>query len=267
MNKININRSVLNVCSFCNLKCKHCLAFIPYYENPRMVRYDEAKEILANYFSVVDSVCHFTITGGEPLLNNDTLKILEEVSKYKKQITKSMDFVTNATLLIPEGILDFFERNQDWVRVVLSDYGPSLSKRIREIESDLNKRKITYRVSKFFGNDLYYNGWIDFSDHSLKWDTVQARDENASKCIHNMGKYFVINDGELHRCSRSFWRMKNGIIPRKKGEYVALLDKGLSLEEKRADLLSMINSSSSTSCAHCVGLRNDVERVIPAQQL
>lgn len=78
---------------------------------------------------------------------------------------------------------------------------------------------------------------------------------------------FVIYDGELHCCSRSYWRIKNQIIPKVKGEYVPLLDDTISLEEKRRDLIEMNSKKSSSSCAYCVGLCNDAKRVQPAQQL
>lgn len=61
--------------------------------------------------------------------------------------------------------------------------------------------------------------------------------------------------------------MKQGIIPKKVGEYVPLMDETISIEGKRNLLMKMIEMKSSTSCAYCVGLCNDVERVIPAQQL
>lgn len=267
MGATNINRTVLNICGCCNLKCANCLAFIPYYKEKFIMTYEEAKELLAAYFEVVDSVEHFTVTGGEPLLNRNTAKILEEVNLYRNQIRGSIDFVTNGTILINDEILDFFERNKDHTKIVLSHYGDELSVKIDEIEKQLKERNITYRISKFYGDDMYFDGWIDFSDHSLKWDTIGKRDENSRKCIHSAGKYFVINEGCLHRCSRSYWRMKNGIIPFTKGEYVDLLDPTTSLEEKRADLMIMMNSVSSTSCAYCVGLVNGAPRVKPAIQL
>lgn len=265
--KTDIKRTALNITTFCNLKCKNCLAFIPYYNDPSNMKYEEACLILDTYFKVVDSVEHFTVTGGEPLLNRDVCEILKEVYKYTDQILQSVDFVTNATIDIPDELLDLFEKNRKKTKIVLSNYGPKLSTKIDVIEKKIKQRGIEYRISKFFGNDLYYDGWIDFTDHSLKWNNIETREKNAQKCIHRVGKYFVINNAELHSCSRSFWRMKQGIIPKIIGEYVPLLDKTYSIEEKRKMLIEMYEMKSSTSCAYCVGLCNNVQRVIPAQQL
>lgn len=265
--KTDIKRTTLCISTFCNLKCKNCLAFIPYYKDPSNMKYEEACLILDTYFKVVDSVEHFTVTGGEPLVNKDVCKILKEVYKYTDQISESIDFVTNATIEIPTELLDLYEKNKQKTKIVLSNYGSKLSTKIDVIENELKRRGIPYRISKFFGDDLYYNGWIDFSDHSLKWSDLKEREINAQKCISRAGKYFVINNGELHCCSRSFWRMKQGIIPKRIGEYVPLMDATLSIEEKRKILMEMYEQKSSTSCAYCVGLCNDAKRVAPAQQL
>ncbi|HBI92193.1 MAG TPA: radical SAM protein, partial [Terrisporobacter glycolicus] len=106
------------------------------------------------------------------------------------------------------------------------------------------KRNIVYRISRFNGDNLYYDGWIDFTDHSIKWNTVEERDSNASKCMQRVGKYFIINEGEIHCCSRGFWRSYNNIIPKIKGEYVDLLNDDISVEEKQKDLRTMISLTS-----------------------
>lgn len=265
--KVNLKRTALNVSTYCNLKCKHCLAFIPYYKDKKHMLVDEAVKILSEYFKLVDFVDNFTVTGGEPLLNSNIYDILKEVYKYNNQILKTIDFVTNGTIEISDNILDLFEENKEKTKIVLSDYGNNLSKKISCIKHKLEKRGINYRISKFYGDDLYYDGWIDFSDHSKKWFPIEERDTNAQKCVHRVGKYFVINEGEIHCCSRSFWRIKNNIIPKIKGEYVPLMDERYSIEEKRKMLLEMYSLKSSSSCAYCVGLSNDVTRVNAAQQI
>ncbi len=229
--------------------------------------YSEASKILKKYFEVVDTVKWFTITGGEPLLNPEIARILNEVNKYKEQVNVSIDFVTNASLNIPEEVLDFFENNKEHTRIILSNYGADLSVKIDDIERELIRRGITYRISKFTGSGLYYDGWIDFSDHTLKHKTLEKRDENGAKCLHGSGKYFVINDGCIHRCSRSYWRIRNKHIPAIEGKYVPLMDDSVSLEKKKELLVGMLNQVSVTSCAYCVGFRNDVPRVEPAIQL
>lgn len=264
---IELNRTVLNIAGCCNLKCKNCLAFIPYYDTKWLMNASEAKIIIEKYFDIVDSVGTFTITGGEPLLNKDTVEILEIANHYSGQIRKSIDLVTNATIPFSDELISFFRKNNDHSRVILSDYGPTLSKKIHEIQKQFDDNNVTCRISTFTGDDMYYDGWIDFSDHSLKWKTLEERDANSRKCIHSAGKYFVINEGCIHRCSRSYWRMKNNIIPKTKGEYVDLLDDTISIEDKRTDLKTMLESVSSTSCAYCVGLCNDVPRIKPAIQL
>lgn len=265
--KTNIYRTALCITTLCNMKCKHCLAFIPYYPNPRHIYYEEAKQLLSQYFKIVDNVEHFTVTGGEPLLNKDVVKIFKEVLNYSNQITSSLDFVTNATITISDELLNIFEKNNGKCKVVLSNYGPQLSKKLEIIAADLKKRNINYRISEFYGDNLYYDGWIDFNDHSKKHFTKEDTQKNSQKCIHRVGKYFVINDKELHCCSRSCFRMKKGIIPKNKNEYIDLLDDNITIEEKRNILMEMFHAKSSTSCEHCVGLCNDVKRVMPAQQL
>lgn len=56
----NIKRTTMNITTYCNLKCKHCLAYIPYEREPRSIKIEEAKKNLEKYFEVVDSVEHFT---------------------------------------------------------------------------------------------------------------------------------------------------------------------------------------------------------------
>lgn len=262
----HILRTTLCVTQRCTLKCKLCLAFSPYYENPKDVTVDDARKILDTYFKIVDAVDIFNVTGGEPLLNKKLVQIMKLLYDYKNQVNKSIDLVTNGTLEFSEDLLSLLSANSDKTRVIISDYGV-LSTKLQNVINSLEKYKILYRVAKLHGDDLYYGGWIDFRNHSQQHFTIEDRDEQGRRCIHRVGRYFVIDNGELHGCSRSFWRTLQGIIPKVKGEYVDLLDDSIPLEEKRADLANLAALNSGTSCAYCLGLTNDRERFYPAEQL
>ena len=73
-----LKRTTFKITSKCTLKCKLCLAYIPYYKNPKDLSYENAKKILARFFSLVDKIGTFSITGGEPFIN--------KISKIRKKI-------------------------------------------------------------------------------------------------------------------------------------------------------------------------------------
>ena len=71
------------------------ILFIPYYDKKFIMSIEEAGKILSAYFQVVDSVEHFTVTGGEPLLNIPVLIYLDE---NIKKITDKIGIVYKAFL-------------------------------------------------------------------------------------------------------------------------------------------------------------------------
>lgn len=265
--ELHLKRMAILITSKCTLKCKLCLSYSPYYDPQRHADLDYLKKAFKSFFSIVDSVDIFTLSGGEPLMHPHLVDIYKMLFLYENQINKSVDMVINSTLLLKEDLLDFLELKKDKIKIILSDYGNGLSPKIDENIELLKNRNITYRISRFNGENLYYDGWIDFTDHSIKWNTLEERDSNASKCMQRVGKYFIINEGEIHCCSRGFWRSYNNIIPKIKGEYVDLLNDDISVEEKQEDLRTMISLTSSESCSRCPGFSNDLPRHYPAEQL
>ena len=262
----HLKRTALCISELCNLKCKLCLAYIPYVKHPKQMSLPDALKCIDSYFEIVDTVDMFTITGGEPLLYPHLLEVFSHLYTYEDRILKSVDFVTNGGFDIPESLLNLFAQHRSKTKIVISDYG-DLSPKVSSICAALESHQIPYRVSVFRGSELYYDGWIDFTDHTQKYFTIEERDQHSSQCIHSVGKYFLLRDGELHSCSRSYWRMLNGIIPKDPLEYVPLLDDNTSIEQKRLALQHMLNQKSSASCAYCVGLKNGVPRHQPAEQL
>ena len=64
--------------------------------------------------------------------------------------------------------------------------------------------------------------------------------------MHRIGKYFVINEGELHGCLRfAFWRMRNNIISKVKGECVPLMDSQITIEQKRRCLMEIYEKKTA----------------------
>lgn len=266
---MNIRRTTLIITQKCTLKCKLCLAFVPYFEKPVHTPYKDACVIIDNYFKVVDNVQIFSITGGEPLMHPDLVKILEQVLCHKDKITGTIDMVTNGTIKFKDELLNLLENNKDKMRVIISNYGDSLSVNLGEVEKSVKERGINYRIQNYDdkSDSWTYNGWVDFSDHSLKHKTKEEVLKQAKKCIFRAGHYYVINDGELHPCSRQYWRMREGILNKDDNWYIDLNHIEMSVDVAREKLKFLESTEYLNSCAYCNGCWNGIERHKPAEQL
>ena len=266
---MRIRRTTFVITQKCTLKCKLCLAFMPYYKNPVNTTLEEAERIVNNYFNIVDEVQIFSITGGEPLVNPELVNIIKKVLTYRDKITNTIDIVTNGTLMFRDDLLELLEKNNDKIRIIISNYGKELSTKMSQIEDALVKRDIMYRIQNYASesDEWTYNGWVDFSDHSLKHDTEDKLIEQGKKCIFRLGHYYVINDGELHPCSRQYWRMREGIMEKDEQWYIDLNVKDLDVQSATQKLKQLEETKYLKSCGYCNGVYNGIKRYKPAEQL
>lgn len=123
---------VFKVTSKCSLRCKLCLAYIPYYDKHEDVSYEDSIQILERFFSIVDYVDSFTLTGGEPFMNKSIDKIIDLLfQKYAHQFGKLV-IVTNGTIRLSETLLDSL-KDKGRILLVVSNYGLHLSKKLNEV--------------------------------------------------------------------------------------------------------------------------------------
>ena len=264
---MNLNRTALIVTQKCTLKCKMCIGFMPYIKEPKELTVEDSEKILCNYFTMVDNVEYFTLTGGEPLLNKNLNGIILNLLKYKDKIKKEINIVTNGTIPLNQELIDILVKNSDIFRVIISDYG-KLSVNIDKVIESLSNNNINYKIHNYHGVNILYDGWVDFNDHSLKHITDEDKKNHANACFFRKGKYYVIDEGELHLCHRSFWRMKNNIIEVDESQYMNLLDDTYDYKINGKNKLSDMNKIISlNACAYCNGATLNSKRYTPAIQL
>lgn len=112
MNSIILPSTSIMVTEACTLKCKLCLAFVPYYQKYTRMSLQDAKIIFERYFQIVDGVEKVSITGGEPLLNPEIDSILKLLYCYSDKILKEIIFITNGTIKFSDNILETFASNK-----------------------------------------------------------------------------------------------------------------------------------------------------------
>lgn len=161
----------------CTLRCESCGNLMQYFnpKNNYTCTLEGIFGLLDKLFSVIDSVAHIKIIGGEPLLFKDIVKVVERLDSEPK--VKSFGMVTNGTIKLKENLLTALAKSKKfWLDI--SDYSTSPNLKIKlyqkEIFSSLEAYKIPYIIR--------------WNDNPLSWwepGKIYKRGRSKEKIIEN----------------------------------------------------------------------------------
>lgn len=263
----HLHRISLFITKRCNLRCRHCAVFAPYDQKPRQLSAELVAKLLKTFFQMVDSVDIFTINGGEPLTHSELPRVLKNVFAWSDRVRDRFDILSNGSLDISPDALPLMAAQGQKLRMIIDDYGP-LSPKVAGLRNSLAESGIPFSVNAFHADHPLYGGWIDFTDHRFRHRSRLEQERLTSECRVNIRNMLLIEEnGEIYRCSRSYWRNNLGLYPKPVGEAVNLLDESTSIEEKREQLLQLIALPTLSACAYCDGFTDSRQRHQPAEQL
>lgn len=267
MKLMNIQHVAYAMTLNCTLKCTHCSMLSPYVKkiyNPSFAVLKRNSEAL---FRMVDKVEYINITGGEPLLRaadstlDDTLDYLSGVPDDKLE---KIRIYTNGTIVPNDELCEHIKRitakKTFWFEI--DDYGEHSAK-LSELVEKLAYYKIKYN-KRDYSKDLYYGGWVDFSQTSDKKRDIKSAKELFDKC--SCGEVLCLGfiDGVLVACPATYVRYMSGEIGIDHPEVIDLFG---DREEMRAKWFSLSNTPVFESCIYCPdGISKDSKRFIPAEQ-
>ena len=261
--RVDLPRSGIVITLRCNLKCKLCGGYIPYYNNPPHWDLEFVSRVIDKYFEIVDTVGDFDISGGETFLHEQLAEIVYKALEYEERFSRLL-ILTNGTIIPSDKVIKAMTASKK-VLVTISDYKKST--KTEELIRVLKKNKIAFRVIDYT-DVLFCDGWVNYDSSTRLLYTEEELIRRGKSCaVRNRGCNFLVQNGQIHSCGRSYRRMEIGMIPYNKEEYVDLFDETISVEEKRKTLLDLFHSSYGTSCAFCYGLCKTSERFQPAEQL
>ncbi|MGB8247960.1 MAG: radical SAM protein, partial [Chlorobium sp.] len=76
----------------CNMHCPHC--YMQYDKESYMINDDTLKSVFNSSFN------HLAIVGREPLINEESIRVLEKIAKMCSENDKSISMVTNGSRLL-----------------------------------------------------------------------------------------------------------------------------------------------------------------------
>lgn len=240
----------------CNLNCKLCTASMPQFKK-RGVRVFERAETyrreLAEIFRIYEHISTISISGGEPLLNQELADIAAITLREFHTQFDQFRIITNGTILPSNPLLDairtYAQGNADFQ---IDDYGTEQSK-VAEITQCLEETGIPYHIKKYHGEDQYCGGWIDLGpvDQKRAYSEVQAQ-YVIDHCRNAHMKCLIVFDGKLFLCPRAITGFALGTFDTIQNEYIDLLGQTQSLAQKK-QIAAEFGKKPIRACYYCNG--------------
>lgn len=219
----------------CSLKCKKCSNLIPCYQKRSDYDINILLRSLNRFLGCINHIVFIRILGGEPFLNKDLYKILEELLNSKK--IQRIEVVTNGTIVPKDKKLLEVLKNKRII-VSISQY-PMVD--YNKLVAFLKKNNISYRIDKM-------NFWLDYGEPYKRNKSERMLVKQFTKC-NNVCKSLI--NGQLHLCPRSSHGTDLGIITNNKEDYLDLLDDTISDIELEEKLKKLYKKKYITACDYC----------------
>jgi organic radical activating enzyme len=125
-NKLYSKHNALIVTTVCNLNCKYCLNFTPFLKKKEHIDISQLKKAAGIYFSYIDKIGWFHLSGGEPLLYPWFSEIIQYISNNYGSKIDELSFSTNGTVVPSDELCDVFKKYN--VKVLVDDYTKAVPK-------------------------------------------------------------------------------------------------------------------------------------------
>lgn len=246
----------------CNLNCKNCLNFNPFAKQFYVREWRDLIKDVDLFFSCVDRIMLFHISGGEPLLYKHTADLVEYIDKYYGNRIDTLRTVTNGTLVPKDDVLEKLSRCK--IEITVDDYReavPQFKERFKQLIEKLDEYHIKYYINKA-------DSWIDLDPERTNysgWPEEQL-EEHRESCSQSWQE---LRDGKLYSCNYAAYATVAGIAGEQDSEEV--YDLSEFTKEKKKELvefrLGYTTKGYTNFCKKCRGFTlENSEKIKPAQQ-
>lgn len=249
--------------TICNLKCKHCLNFNPFAKKFYSRDWDALKRDVDLFFSCVDYIMLFHVSGGEPMLYKHTADLIEYIDKNYGDKIGTLRTVTNGTVVPSDEILQKLSKCN--VEVTVDDYREAVPKYNEQFDALL--QKFEEHGIKHYINKV--DSWIDLAPE--KTDYSGMSEEQLICHRDECGQTWQeLRDGKLYSCNYAAYATVAGIAGEQDLE--ESYDLTQYTPEKKKELvefrLGYTNKGYTNFCKKCRGFTvHNTEAVKPAMQV
>lgn len=188
----------------CNLNCKLCLNFNPYAQRFYVRDWDDLIKDVDLFFSCVDYIMLFHVSGGEPLIYKYTADLIEYIDRNYGDRIGTLRTVTNGTVVPKEEV--FKKLSKCNVEITVDDYRGSVPEYLENFNTLVNKLR-WYKI-RYYINTV--EDWIDlapdktdYSAQSEHW--LETHREDCSQ------SWQELRDGKLYSCNYAAYATVAGL--------------------------------------------------------
>lgn len=254
----------------CNLRCRLCAVYAPYYRNPFHPTKEYLFKCIDRYFEIVDSIRLFSISGGEPLLRDDLHEIVDYVRRYENRIER-LEIITNGTIIPSDDLISSLNAFSGMLNLLVDNYGSDKS--INALAAHDKFKSITTAsvvLRDYHSQNMHCGGWVDYgvSSNSKPVSQIEAK-LLFSKCSYPNKLDFCTSmvEGKLYSCTQLRRLIELGVLQPDVNEVFDLFDNTFTDEEIRNRIRSLYDVEYLSACAYCKGICDDSIRYPAAEQI
>jgi MoaA/NifB/PqqE/SkfB family radical SAM enzyme len=247
----------------CNLDCRYCLNFNPFAKQFYVREWEDLVKDVDLFFSCVDRIMLFHISGGEPMIYKYTADLALYIDKNYGNRIDTLRMVTNGTIVPKDEMLEKLSKCR--LEITVDDYReavPRFTEQFDRLICKLKEYQIPYYINKV-------DSWIDLGPEKTDYSgrTEEWLEEHRKNCSQSWQE---LRDGKLYSCNYASYATVAGIAGEQDLEEVYDLTK--FIPKKKKELvefrLGYTTKGYTNFCKKCRGFTPDNrEAMKPAVQI
>lgn len=261
--KVYLKHQNILATTVCNLNCEYCLNYNPYNRQQRHFSLDELKNSVDIYFSHIDRVGFFELTGGEPMLSPVLKDIVVYIGEHYREKIDMFTIVTNGTV-IPDEVLLLAVKKYG-LTIIVDDYTaamPQSEDKLNELIKKLKEYEVQMivnpKIREFLKTFPPQKKNMEMSEDGLK--------EKYCRCTL---LFQNLRDGRLCSCTYQAFAVNAGLIEDDDSNWFDMSQMTGDIEDKKklVEFRCGFNPKGYVDwCRYCNGLQKINQSKAPAAE-
>lgn len=240
----------LDITDKCNLSCRDCIMFAPYFKKAEHQSFENLKSDIDKTFEQVHFTWAYHIMGGEPLLNPRIEDIIDYIGVNYRDRMDDFLITTNGIAKPKDSFFQVCKKYDVHFRI--SDYSISTGFNKKQNIGFWREKTEEYNlICEIFGDGI----WRDYGNPK---DNITGGNYNQLEQLYNICDcaHPTVRDGKLYSCCRNAAAVWSGMIESVETDYFDLKGENIDKKHILEYMLKFCDKGFISCCQYCYGKDN-----------